>query len=348
MTEYKNYTNFSAYYSAQNTSTGNMYNANFPMYNTAFSPSVYSENVYSFIPMQRIRPFVTFDITSLPLTLSPNWDFSIINTNFSLNFGFGSQFNKQLNSPWDNPFGSSFKGYTKQNDNASLTLPTCNSQMSNIGLGDVFTRTTITPSSSPITTVGKSDYQAQISAPLSLSTPKPRLNPRSKQKTFDTNPTIGLKYTLAQNAKYYDGRIKTDAQGNKEFSPGGIRQHWCCDFVSSLVRKTYGQKLPSTFKHFSAVSDLRDWAIREDCYKKAPKATNIEARKDFIKQNVKVGDIQIEKEGKSHTGIVTFVASDGSYYRVTEGNSGNKVQTVTYHCNSPTLSGFVKFDKFIT
>ena len=56
----------------------------------------------------------------------------------------------------------------------------------------------------------------------------------------------------------------------------------------------------------------------------------------------------IEKNGgKSHTGIVTKVNSDGSF-EVVEGNCSNKVAIQKYKATSPTLSGFISMDKYAT
>ena len=72
-------------------------------------------------------------------------------------------------------------------------------------------------------------------------------------------------------------------------------------------------------------------------------------RAEFIAKNIKPGDIMIEKnhptQGKSHTGIVVKVYSDGSFDTV-EGNSGNAVKKNHHKANSLTLSGFVTLDKF--
>lgn len=153
--------------------------------------------------------------------------------------------------------------------------------------------------------------------------------------------TGSLQLDLAQNAFAYVGKVNSDREGNRLFS-NGSRQAWCADFVTYVTKDTFGNRLPSDFGS-SSVSGLRDWASRNDCYFNVPTSN----RKSFIKENVHVGDIMIEKRnGKSHTGIVKEVADDGSWFKVVEGNSSNKVQTVTYAANSSTLSGFISLDKY--
>ena len=164
---------------------------------------------------------------------------------------------------------------------------------------------------------------------------------------YRRNYTGTYQEQLAQRAADYIGRVNSDKQGNKLFSHG-ISQHWCADFVTSVVKDTYGSKIPSSFGS-SSVSELQQWGRDNKCYLSAPSlgGNNAEQkRKDFIAQNVKVGDIMIEKNNKSHTGIVSKVASDGSWFKVVEGNSSDKVQEVTYQATSDTLSGFVNLDRY--
>ena len=70
--------------------------------------------------------------------------------------------------------------------------------------------------------------------------------------------------------------------------------------------------LPS-FTHISSVNGLREWGEKNGCYRKVPSS----GKASYIAQNIKPGDIMIEKNGgKSHTGIVTKVNSDGSFETV--------------------------------
>ncbi len=156
-----------------------------------------------------------------------------------------------------------------------------------------------------------------------------------------TRRTGNLQLDLVNNAMSWVGKVNNDATGNRLFS-GGVSQHWCADFVTWNTRKTFGSKLPSSFGS-SSVAGLRDWGESNNCYIDTTAVSN---KSDFIAQNVKPGDIMIEKRGgKSHTGIVTKVNSDGSFETV-EGNTSNKVGTRKYSANSSTLSGFVSLDKY--
>ena len=151
---------------------------------------------------------------------------------------------------------------------------------------------------------------------------------------------ISLQANLADTAKSYLGKVNSDREGNKLFS-GGRAQPWCADFVSYITKETYRSKLPSSFTNFSSVSALRQWGKNNNCYQEVPKTNKAE----YIAQNVKVGDIMIEKKGgKSHTGVVTKVNPDGSFETV-EGNCGNKVAAQRYSANSRTLSGFISIDR---
>ena len=161
--------------------------------------------------------------------------------------------------------------------------------------------------------------------------------------TFVRSSNSSLRMSLADKAKSYVGRVNSDREGNRLFS-GGRTQSWCADFVSYNIKQTYGSKLPSSFRHFSAVSELKQWGENNNCYRQMPSS----GKANYIANNVKIGDIMIEKKGgKSHTGIVTKVNSDGSFETV-EGNCGNKVAIQKYSANSSTLSGFISMDKYAT
>lgn len=146
---------------------------------------------------------------------------------------------------------------------------------------------------------------------------------------------------LVSKAKSYDGKVNSDAEGNRLFSPGGRSQAWCADFVTFVVKDIYGNKIPSDFGS-SAVSGIRDWGRANNCYLAMPNQN----KANYIAQNVKPGDIMILKEnGRSHTGIVTKINKDGSFEAV-EGNCGNKVKTIRYSANNKELSGFVSLQKY--
>lgn len=171
--------------------------------------------------------------------------------------------------------------------------------------------------------------------------------------TVKRSATGDLQRDLVNNSLAWVGKVNNDATGNRLFSPGGKSQAWCADFVTYNTTKTFGSKLPSDFGVFrdkngqvygpSAVSGLQGWAGDNNCYLDVTAASN---KSQYIAQNVKPGDIMIEKRGgKSHTGIVTKVHSDGSFETV-EGNTSNKVGKRKYSANSSTLSGFISLDKY--
>lgn len=162
-----------------------------------------------------------------------------------------------------------------------------------------------------------------------------------KNSNLKNNSSTSKQLNLCNNAKFYIGKVNSDSEGNRLFSPNGRSQAWCADFVTYVTKKTYGNNLPKDFGS-SSVYYLRDWGINNNCYKQMPSSN----KADFIAQNIKPGDIMIEKQnGKSHTGIVTKVNSDGSFETV-EGNASNKVKAKRYEATSDTLSGFISLDKY--
>lgn len=155
----------------------------------------------------------------------------------------------------------------------------------------------------------------------------------------------GRSKNLINFASSFVGKINSDSRGNAMFSKG-VNQPWCADFVTYCVRKSLGRKIPSDFGS-SAVSDLRDWGYNHNCYFKAPSTSNASKMKNFLRTKVRPGDIMIQKRNKrSHTGIVKSVAPDGSSYTVVEGNSSDRVKTVTYKATSSYLDGFVSLAKY--
>ena len=165
--------------------------------------------------------------------------------------------------------------------------------------------------------------------------------PANIKRSTKKKESTSLQLDLVRKAKSYVGKVNSDAEGNRLFSPNGTRQAWCADFVTSVTKDTFGSALPSSFGS-SSVSGLRSWAENNDCYLAMPSNNKAE----FIRKNVKVGDIMIEKAGgKSHTGIVTKVNSDGSFETV-EGNCSNSVAARTYTADSATLSGFISLEEY--
>lgn len=150
---------------------------------------------------------------------------------------------------------------------------------------------------------------------------------------------------LVNYASSFVGRVNSDREGNSLFS-GGHNRAWCADFVTYCVKKAFGGKLPSDFGS-PAVSGLREWGIKHGCYTNAPASRTESNMRNYLKTQVKPGDIMIQKRnGRSHTGIVQSVSPDGSSYTVVEGNASNKVKTVTYNATNGYLSGFVSLSNF--
>ena len=159
--------------------------------------------------------------------------------------------------------------------------------------------------------------------------------------TYSGSSGGALQLQLVNKAKSYIGKVNSDSEGNRLFS-GGRTRPWCADFVAYNIKQTFGSKLPSSFSTLASVNSLRDWGKSNNCYMELPASQ----KANFIANNVKVGDIMIEKKGgKSHTGIVTAVNADGSF-KVVEGNCSNKVKERNYSANSSTLSGFISMSKF--
>lgn len=163
-------------------------------------------------------------------------------------------------------------------------------------------------------------------------------NTAANIQNIDTNSEVGE--VAAQMGSSFIGVINNDAQGNAEFSPGGVSQAWCADFVTSITKRAYeakGMQVPSGFGS-SAVAGLRSWGQSNNVYLDTASNSN---KANVIAQNVKPGDIMIQKRnGASHTGIVTKVYSDGSFDTV-EGNSSDAVKARHYTADSSILSGFV-------
>ncbi len=155
---------------------------------------------------------------------------------------------------------------------------------------------------------------------------------------IDTNSDVGQ--VAAQIGLSFVGVINNDAQGNAEFSPGGVSQHWCADFVTSITKRAYqakGMSIPSGFGS-SSVLGLQTWGKDSGVYLSTVGSSN---KASLIANNVRPGDIMIQLEnGASHTGIVTKVYPDGSFDTV-EGNSSDAVKERHYSADSNILSGFI-------
>lgn len=151
---------------------------------------------------------------------------------------------------------------------------------------------------------------------------------------------MGMGDIIATLGNSFVGVINSDAEGNAAFS-NGVSQHWCADFVTSIVKmacESTGKGVPNGFGS-SSVSGLMEWSKSNGTFlQTAGKADKAQ----IIAKEIKPGDILIQKEnGASHTGIVTKVYPDGSYDTV-EGNSSDAVKNRHYSANDNKLTGFIK------
>ena len=149
-----------------------------------------------------------------------------------------------------------------------------------------------------------------------------------------------------EKARSYIGKVNSDAEGNKLFSPSWAKGKWgwCADFATYVAKDIYGDKLPSGFKN-SSPHLLVSWAKKHSCFNVPPSSN----KGSWIANNVKPGDIMISSGkgvSKRHVAIVSKVNSDGSFETI-DGNSGDMVRSVRRKA-SGTYYGFISLDKFVT
>lgn len=157
---------------------------------------------------------------------------------------------------------------------------------------------------------------------------------------------------IVSAAEGYVGTVNNRKVGNILFSDGRDEE-WCADTVTTIVKDVVGNKLPEDFGSAS-VSGHMAWGKKHKAYTDTA-SMSVAARREYILNNVKPGDIMIEKNNKSHTGIVTRVyEKDGEvWFDTVEGNMGSRnaqdrrLGTKSYPATSKTLSGFVKLDKWL-
>ncbi|MCM1004411.1 MAG: CHAP domain-containing protein [Candidatus Gastranaerophilales bacterium] len=162
----------------------------------------------------------------------------------------------------------------------------------------------------------------------------------------------GDREDLVNAAEGYVGKVGNRKVGNILFS-NGKDEEWCADTVTTIVKDIVGEKLPKDFGS-SSVQGLMNWGKSKKAYVDTANMTQ-KQRNEYILNNVKPGDIMIEKRNKSHTGIVTRVYEENGVVKfdTVEGNMGSKVASErrvgakTYTANSKTLSGFVKMDQWL-
>ena len=105
----------------------------------------------------------------------------------------------------------------------------------------------------------------------------------------------------------------------------GFTDEWCAMFVSWCLNQA---GVPtSVAPKTAAVSGFLDFAKKNNRYYSKTSG-----------YKPKPGDIMIQKNGCSHTGLV--VSASGNSFTTVEGNSSNAVKTRNYTLSSNALSGF--------
>ena len=144
---------------------------------------------------------------------------------------------------------------------------------------------------------------------------------------------------VASIAQSYVGKL-SEADGSYLQVTGGRAEHWCADFVTYVVSKACEQTGKSLNGFGSpAVANLRAWGEANGCYGSIDGMSSSQ-KAQWIVNNVKPGDVMIMQNNSSHTGIVTKVYSDGSFYTV-EGNTSDQCLNRHYSADEARLSGFV-------
>ena len=137
---------------------------------------------------------------------------------------------------------------------------------------------------------------------------------------------------IVEIAKKYLGMNESD--GSYLQFTEGREEAWCADFVTYVVKEAMGEDTPEGFGSPS-VATLRAWGENNGKYQDISNW-----------QNIKPGDVMIqERNGASHTGIITSVDPDGTIHTI-EGNTSDMVAERTYNPNDPDsryhlISGFI-------
>lgn len=122
-----------------------------------------------------------------------------------------------------------------------------------------------------------------------------------------------------------EAKLAIKGRPNKYTRWYGLTDEWCAMFVSWCLNKA---GVPtSVAPKTAAVSGFLDFAKKNNRY---------HTKSSGYKP--KPGDIMIQKNGCSHTGLV--VAASGNSFTTVEGNSGDAVKTRNYTLSSSALSGF--------
>lgn len=158
-------------------------------------------------------------------------------------------------------------------------------------------------------------------------------NEASKSSVNKSKGRLGAK--MLEHAKKYIGKVNSDAEGNRLFSPGGKAQGWCYDFIRSMFIETNAD-VAKIFKTTSYPPDAKNEAIKQGAYVKNPKASDLHP-----------GDILVtEGKGPSglHVGLVDRV-ENGKIYIVAGNSSKNSVSESSYALNSSKVYGVIQTDK---
>ena len=137
---------------------------------------------------------------------------------------------------------------------------------------------------------------------------------------------------IVEIARKYLGMNESD--GSYLQFTEGREEAWCADFVTYVVKEAMGEDTPEGFGSPS-VATLRAWGENNGKYQDISNW-----------QNIKPGDVMIqERNGASHTGIITSVDPDGTIHTI-EGNTSDMVAERTYDPNDPNsrynvISGFI-------
>lgn len=111
----------------------------------------------------------------------------------------------------------------------------------------------------------------------------------------------------------------------------GADQAWCADFVSTALAQSGG----SPFGHQSSVQGILDWGQANGRF-----ISNEQAAAD--PSCLREGDVAVWKEdGRSHVGLVTGVAGDGTFSTI-EGNTSDQVARRQHSFGERGLTGFVR------
>lgn len=171
-----------------------------------------------------------------------------------------------------------------------------------------------------------------------------KVNKESTQNSqWQYNPALNNEFLNV--ASKYSNCCESDNSHIKFCNNKGCNKYnygeWCTDFVSYVTKEAYrnkGKYLPSSFGTHD-VEELKNWAISQN---KFIRTSNKGQKAQFIKNNIKPGDIFILNEnGASHTGFVTKIYDDGSFSTI-EGNRNDKVTRYNYSPHYDQLSGFIR------